>query len=67
MTTINHSADAVDLAVEVLQPIWDAPRDGFVAVMIWMPQRTSAALLERMEAETAAFVSKLHAAKESTF
>lgn len=64
MTTINHSADAVDLAVEVLQPIWDAPRDGFVAVMIWMPQRTSAALLERMEAETSAFVSKLHAAKD---
>ena len=40
------------------------PTDGFVAVMIWMPQRTSAALLERMEAETAAFVSKLHAAKD---
>ena len=63
----NQSADAVDLAVEVLQPIWDTPKDGVVAVMIWMPQRTSAALLERMEAETAAFVSKLHAARESTF
>ena len=61
---VNQSADAVDLAVEVLQPIWDAPKDGVVAVMIWMPQRTSAALLERMEAETAAFVSKLHAAKD---
>ncbi len=64
---VNQSADAVDLAVEVLQPIWDASKDGVVAVMIWMPQRTSAALLERMEAETAAFVSKLHAARESTF
>ena len=53
MQEINHSADAVDLAVE--------------AVMIWLPQRTSAALLERMEAEASAFVSKLHAARESTF